>query len=219
MPERITVVISQADRAHSQQGNFEDQLIEGLLSQDSVDLTLIENFSQLALETTGLLCLEGIKGSMIIVTDMAAAAAHDRRRELEIIGRLGITEQGQLTVEDPAPREMLSPGVYDAMRRTIFYLDIHAFDDVSDLQSAIAQIQNHLADERASQSRSDFPILSGVLSTGRDPLSESADSHDPADPPSVRPMPRRVVSEEADQGDGGDSEMDSLVDELDGMDL
>ena len=219
MAERITVVISQADRAHSQHGSFEDQLIEDLLTQDSVDLTLIENFSQLALETTGLLCLEGIKGSMIIVTDMAAAAAHDRLRELEIIGRLGITEQGQVTVEDPAPREMLSPGVYDAMRRTIFYLDIHAFDDVSDLRSAIAHIQNHLVDERASQSRSDFPILSGVLSTGRDPLSESADSHDPADPPSVRPMPRRVVSEEADQGDGGDSEMDSLVDELDGMDL
>ena len=44
--------------------SIEDKLIEELLTQDSIDLTLIENFSQLAPETTGLLCLEGIKGSM-----------------------------------------------------------------------------------------------------------------------------------------------------------
>ncbi len=216
MAERISVVISQAARSHSNQGSFEDQLISDLLTQGSVDLTLIENFSGLALETTGLLCLEGIKGSMIIVTDMAAVAAHDRLRELKILGRLGMIEQGQVTVKEPASREVLSPGIYDAMRRTIFYLDIHAFDDISDVRSAIAIIQRHLADERASQSQSDFPILSGVLATGRDKVNESTDLHDPAEPPSVRPMPRRVVSVE---GDEGDSEMDNLVDELDGIDL
>ena len=219
MAERISVVISQADRAHSKQGDFEDRLIENLLTQDSVDLTLIENFSQLDSETTGLLCLEGIRGSMIIVTEMAAADAHRRLGDLDILGRLGIVEQGQVTAEAPASRETLSPGIYDAMRRTIFYLDIHSFDDISGLQSTIGNIQKHLADERTYPGRSDFPILSGPLSGSRGQGDESAEENDPAAPSSVRPMPRRVPIDDPGQEDGGDSEMDSLIDELDEMEL
>ena len=220
MPERITVVVSQAAKANATEREFEEQVIADLLTQDSVDLTLIEEISGLAREATGLLCLEGIKGSMVILTDMAATAAHDHLRGQQIRGRLGTFREGQVIVEESAPQEALSPGVYDAMRRTIFYLEIHAFDDIPDVGRVIGIIQQYLAEERTASGRSDFPILSGVhrpADTGSD---ESPALSGSGDTSSVRPMPRRGDREESIEDASRDnSDMDGLVDELDTMEL
>jgi hypothetical protein len=219
MPERITVVVSHAAKANATQRDFEEKVIADLLTQDSVDLTLIEGISSLAQETTGLLCLEGIRGSMVIVTDMAAAAAHDHLRGQKVLGRMGTFEEGQVVVEESAPHEALSPGIYDAMRRTIFYLDIHTFADIHEVGRAITTIQQYLADTGTTVGRSDFPILQGVhrpVGSGSDQSPAVAGS---GDTPSVRPMPRRGDREEADQVSQDNSDMDSLVDELDEMEL
>jgi hypothetical protein len=215
MAERITVVISLTGTATRR--DFEEKIIADLLVQDSVDLTLIGELSRLAEDTTGLLCLEGIKGSFVLVTDMSPAAAHDLLFESQIRGQLGTSNNGEVIVTESEPREALSPGIYDAMRRTIFILDIADFVEVEDLGTAIASIQAHLEHQRLNASRSDFPILS---STRTEDSSAAGSEHEISDSePDVLPMPRRGDRDEEADTSQAETEMDDLVDELDEMDL
>lgn len=215
MAERITVVISLAGTASRR--DFEEKMISDLLMQDSVDLTLIEELSQLAEDTTGLLCLEGIKGSFVLVTDVSPAAAHDLLSESQIRGQLGTSNLDEVIVTESTPREALSPGVYDAMRRTIFILDIAEFAEVEDLGRAIASIQAHVEHQRLNASRSDFPILSSTRTDTPPAPDEEDDTTDSR--PAVLPMPRRGDREEETGTSQAETEMDNLVDELDEMDL
>ena len=80
MPERITVVVSHAAKANATQRDFAEKIIADLLTQDSVDLTLIEEISSLAQETTGLLCLEGIRGSVVSTTSTWGSLATTSRQ-------------------------------------------------------------------------------------------------------------------------------------------
>lgn len=215
MAERITVVISLAGTASRR--DFEEKMIADLLIQESVDLTLIEELSRLADDTTGLLCLEGIKGSFVLVTDISPTAAHDLLFESQIQGQLGTSKNGEIIVSESTAREALSPGIYDAMRRTIFILDMAEFVEVEDLARTIASIQAHVEHQRLNASRSDFPILSNTRS-GDSPAGTS-EPENTVSGPAVLPMPRRGDREEEANTSQAETEMDSLVDELDEMDL
>jgi hypothetical protein len=215
MAERITVVISLAGTASRR--DFEEKMIADLLIQDSVDLTIIGELSQLAEDTTGLLCLEGIKGSFVLVTDVSPAVAHDLLSESQIRGQLGTSSNGEVIVSESTSREALSPGVYDAMRRTLFILDIAEFVEVEDLGRSIASIQAHVEHQRLNASRSDFPILS--ITRTDDPSATEKGGGTTASEPAVLPMPRRGDREEEADTNQAQNEMDSLVDELDEMDL
>ena len=215
MAERITVVISLAGTTARR--DFEEKLIADLLIQDSVDLTLIGELSRLAEDTTGLLCLEGIKGPFVLVTDISPATAHNLLFESQIRGQLGTSDNDGVIVAESKPREALSPGIYDAMRRTIFILDIADFVEVEDLGRTIASIQAHVKHQRSNASRSDFPILSNT----RTDDSSAADSEHAitVSGPAVLPMPRRGDRDGEADTSQAETDMDSLVDELDEMDL
>jgi len=215
MAERITVVISLVGTASRR--DFEEKMIADLLIQDSVDLTIIGELSQLAEDTTGLLCLEGIKGSFVLVTDISPPVAHDLLFESQIRGQLGISNNGEIIVSESTPRETLSPGIYDAMRRTLFILDIAEFVEVEDLGRTIASIQAHVENQRLNASRSDFPILSSIRTD--DPSATDKEGDTTVSGPAVLPMPRRGDREEEADTSQAETEMDNLVDELDEMDL
>jgi len=215
MAERITVVISLAGTASRR--DFEEKMIADLLIQDSVDLTIIGELSQLAEDTTGLLCLEGIKGSFVLVTDISPPVAHDLLFKSQIQGQLGISNNGEIIVSESTPRETLSPGIYDAMRRTLFILDIAEFVEVEELGRTIASIQAHVENERLNASRSDFPILSSIRTD--DPSATDKEGDTTVSGPAVLPMPRRGDREEEADTSQAETEMDNLVDELDEMDL
>ena len=161
----------------------------------------------------------GVHKYTIDVDDTQQPAAPVHLRGQNGLGRMGTFEEGQVVVEESAPQEALSPGIYDAMRRTIFYLDIHAFADIHEVGRAITTIQQYLADTGTTVGRSDFPILQGVhrpVGSGSDQSPAVAESDDT---PSVRPMPRRGDREEAELVSQDNSDMDSLVDKLDEMEL
>ena len=216
MAERITVVIAPATSATSVERGFEEQVIAQLLSQPSVDLTLIEDLSQLEHDATGLLCLEGIKGPMVIVTAVPPSVAHALLADQQIQGRSGGLQEGKIIVAETGPQATLSPGVYDPMRRTIFCLEIHDFDDPQDLCKAVTMIQNYLADQRVTAGRSDFTILSASTTQ---PSKQTHQSHVTESASAVRPMPRRAEPEDNGQPSEEQDDIDDLVDELDEMEL
>jgi len=153
----------------------------------------------------------------VLVTDISPVAAHTLLAESNIRGQPGTYVDGDVIVDQSEPREALSPGVYDAMRRTIFCLDIADFVEVEDLGRAITAIQHNMADQRLNASRSDFPILSGSQTGGPsdpDPQDNIASSG-----AAVRPMPRRGDRPDGDDTSQEETDMDNLVDELDGMEL
>lgn len=211
MADRITVVISQSAHGNSQLRAFEDKLIAELLFQQTIDLTVVPDLTQLAADSTGLLCLEGIRGPMVMIADASAEETHKRLSDHAIAGRLGQLEDGGIEVNrDVPPGPALAPGVYDAMQRTIYCLDMTAFTTADEVCSAVAVVQQHLADSRI-QGRSDFPR---VTAPGKSDSSAAADGDAEEVAPTVRPVPRRSQFELQE-----DSAIDNLLDELDDMDL
>ena len=153
----------------------------------------------------------------ILVTDISPPVAHDLLFESQIRGQLGISNNGEIIVSESTPRETLSPGIYDAMRRTLFILDIAEFVEVEELGRTIASIQAHVENQRLNASRSDFPILSSIRTD--DPSATDKEGDTTVSGPAVLPMPRRGDREEEADTSQAETEMDNLVDELDEMDL
>jgi hypothetical protein len=68
MPVRIPVVLSQAPAAVPYARQLEEDLIAGLMLERGVDVSVVPDLTQLHEGTTGLLCLRGIKGDLIVLT-------------------------------------------------------------------------------------------------------------------------------------------------------
>lgn len=211
MADRITVVISQSAHGNSQLRAFEDKLIAELLFQQTIDLTVVPDLTQLAADSTGLLCLEGIRGPMVMIADASAEETHDRLAEHAIAGKLGRLEGSAIEVNRGVPPEpALAPGVYDAMQRTIYCLDMTAFTTAEDVCNTVALVQQHLADSRI-RGRSDLPL---VTAPGESDSSRATDGDGQEGAPAVRPVPRRSQFEPQE-----DPAIDDLLDELDDMEL
>ena len=114
---KIIAVVSQSATANADQRDFEEQLVADLLmSGDGCEVTVIPDIAELEPETTGLLCLEGIKGDLVLMSWYAPRQAYEILAEKGIHGRFGKTIQEQSA--DPVavePTTPLPPGVYDAM--------------------------------------------------------------------------------------------------------
>ena len=102
------------------------------------------------------------------------------------------------------------------MRRTIFCLEIHGFDNPQDLGKAVTMIQNYLADQRVTAGRSDFTILSASTTQPPEQTHQSLATESAS---AVRPMPRRADPEDDGQPSEDQDDIDDLVDELDEMEL
>ena len=211
MADRITVVISQSAHGDSRLRSFEDKLLSELLFQQGIDLTVVPDLTQLADDSTGLLCLEGIRGAMVIISDASAELTHSRLAELSIVGKLGHFQGQSIEVmSGTTTTETLAPGIYDAMQRTIYCLDMTAYTATEDVATAITLVQQHLADSRI-RGRSDFPLRAD----GPDAESSTSAQVDPDEVvPVVRPVPRRSELQLEE-----DPAIDSMLDELDEMDL
>ena len=66
MAKRLTVVISQGQSANPAKRKLEEDLVAGLLFQQGVEVTVIPNLYDLAPDGTGMLCLQGITGDMVV---------------------------------------------------------------------------------------------------------------------------------------------------------
>jgi NAD-dependent dihydropyrimidine dehydrogenase PreA subunit len=75
MAKRITVVVSQGQSLNPAKRKLEEDLVAALVMQGGVDVTVVPNLYDLAPDGTGMLCLQGIAGDMIVLSWLFPRAA------------------------------------------------------------------------------------------------------------------------------------------------
>lgn len=91
MAKRITVVISQGQSANPVKRDLEESLVGALLMERGIDVTVVPHLYDLAPGSTGMLCLEGIAGDMIVLSWLYPRGAHWSLDRHGIKGHFGET--------------------------------------------------------------------------------------------------------------------------------
>ena len=68
MSSRITVVVSQGQSLNPTKRGLEEEIVAGLLGEPGVDVTVIPHLYDLQSDGTGVLCLQGITGDILILS-------------------------------------------------------------------------------------------------------------------------------------------------------
>jgi NAD-dependent dihydropyrimidine dehydrogenase PreA subunit len=135
MAKRITVVVSQGQSANPQKRQLEEDIVANLLGERGMEVTVIPHLYDLAPESTGMLCLSGISGDMIVLSWLFPRAAHWTLDRGGVRGHFGATllkadeddedddEQDQSEV-DTADDGVERVGARDLPARTIYHLDL-----------------------------------------------------------------------------------------------
>src|SRR5262245_58428821 len=91
MAKRIAVVISQGQSANPAKRGLEEYLVEALLFEPGLDVTVIPHLYDLPPTGTGMLCLSGIAGDMIVLSWLYPRAAHWVLARNGVVGQEGRT--------------------------------------------------------------------------------------------------------------------------------
>lgn len=189
----MKLVLSQSHQNDPTRRDTEQELVASLLMQDRIEVILVQDIAQLEEESTDALCLQGIRGDMLVV------AWHNSVDCTELLRRLGIVGKfdGDNATTSPLPI-VLPSGQYNAMQRRIAFLDLASITNPSNARQQILTLLR-----AGKQNREPIPTPAGHASVN------SALS--PAKP--VKVMPRR--GEETTPLD----DLDLLLDEMDDANL
>ncbi len=139
MAKRITVVVSQGQSASPQKRQLEEDIVANLLGERGLEVTVIPHLYDLAPESTGMLCLSGIGGDMIVLSWLFPRAAHWTLDRSGVRGQFGATllkaddQDFADDEDDPAEAEAESAAAADGSQRvgprnlpprTIYHLDL-----------------------------------------------------------------------------------------------
>ena len=162
MPKRLTVVVSQGQSANPAKRKLEEDLVAGLLFQQGVEVTVIPNLYDLAPDGTGMLCLQGIAGDVVVCSWLFPRAAHWILERNGVHGQIGATllksesdeeedEDGGESTAHTASSDADSDGLpadgkqHVGMRhnagRTIYCLDLRTHDSAQPYLDEIVRIQ------------------------------------------------------------------------------
>jgi NAD-dependent dihydropyrimidine dehydrogenase PreA subunit len=161
MPRKLTVVVSQGQSANPAKRSLEEGIVEAMLFQPGVEVTVIPNLYDLKADSTGMLCLSGISGDMVIAAWMYPRAAHWILDRNGIRGRVGPTlldeqpdeEDDEFDDEEAAAEAATDDKlrVIDSRQppsRTIFCLDLRQHTDakiyVDEIQRLAASTQTEV---------------------------------------------------------------------------
>jgi NAD-dependent dihydropyrimidine dehydrogenase PreA subunit len=185
---RLTIVISQGQSNNPAKRRLEEALVGTLLLEPGLEVTVIPNLYDLAPDGTGMLCLQGIPGDMVVLSWLYARAAHWTLDRNGIRGRVGQVllvgdagtededEESDDTQPDTKPRVLESRPIPN---RTIYCLDLRAKAEVEPFVAEIRRIR----DEAAVQTVSLLGWIGGT------PKPEQLDRYLKSDaPPAVVPV-------------------------------
>jgi NAD-dependent dihydropyrimidine dehydrogenase PreA subunit len=149
MPRKLTVVISQGQSAHPAKRQLEEDIVAALLGRADIEVTIIPHLYDLQPDGTGVLCLRGIQGDMVVASWLYPRAAYWTLDRFGVRGHLGKTllrsegeeesdaaDDSELDAETADPeRSPAGPpqhgpsaaGVHDLPARHIFCLDLRAY--------------------------------------------------------------------------------------------
>ena len=91
MASRIAVVVSQGQSHHPAKRNLEEEIVGRLLTERSVEVTVIPNLYDLTADGSAMLCLQGITHDMLVLAWMYPRATRWILSRNSILGQEGIT--------------------------------------------------------------------------------------------------------------------------------
>jgi hypothetical protein len=143
MARRISVVVSQSQSKNPARRQIEEDLVAALLMEKGIDVTVIPNLYDLKPDGTGMLCLSGIAGDMIVCAWLFPRAAHWTLDRYGIRGQVGATllkaageddeeneEHDRQDAEDEAAKDRVADS-RDLPRRRIYCLDLRAHNSAA----------------------------------------------------------------------------------------
>ncbi len=162
MPNRLTIVISQGQSNNPAKRRLEEALVGTLLLESGLEVTVIPNLYDLAPDGTGMLCLQGITGDMVVLSWLYARAAHWTLDRNGIRGRVGqVLLAGDAGSEDEDEEDnagaegeqAAKPRVLESRpmpNRTIYCLDLRAKPEVEPYVAEIRRIRDEASVQTVS---------------------------------------------------------------------
>ena len=148
MARKLTVVVSQGQSANPAKRKLEEEIVAGLLFERGVEVTVVPHLYDLTPDGTGMLCLQGITGDMVVVSWLFERAAFWTLDRNGIRGREGKIELVNETEDedDEAGDELTSdkPRVIasrELPNRTIWCLDLKARPDAAPFLEEVQRIK------------------------------------------------------------------------------
>ena len=129
MASRIAVVVSQGQSHHPAKRNLEEEIVARLLTERSVEVTVIPNLYDLTADGSAMLCLQGITHDMLVLAWMYPRAIRWILNRNGILGQEGATllkEESEESDDADPVDESIAPEEADdsATQRVIESLEI-----------------------------------------------------------------------------------------------
>ncbi|MGI9428169.1 MAG: ATP-binding protein [Bythopirellula sp.] len=109
MAHRLTVVVSQSRSQNPKKRALEEEIVAGLLGERGIDVTVVPNLYDLKAEGTGMLCLSGISGDLVVCSWLFPRAARWILDRNQIRGQEGVSllkSQGESDEDDELDDEL-----------------------------------------------------------------------------------------------------------------
>ena len=154
MAHRLTVVVSQSRSQNPKKRALEEEIVAGLLGERGIDVTVVPNLYDLKADGTGMLCLSGIGGDLVVCSWLYPRAARWILDRNQICGQAGVSllkSQGEGDEEEPEDEledeSAEKPRVIDRRdlpARKIYCLDLRAYDSSKIFVDEVKRISNEL---------------------------------------------------------------------------
>ncbi|MEM8947146.1 MAG: ferredoxin family protein [Planctomycetota bacterium] len=154
MPHRLTVVVSQSRSQNPKKRALEEEIVAGLLGERGIDVTVVPHLYDLKADGSGMLCLSGIGGDLVVCSWLFPRAARWILDRNQIRGHEGtslLKSQGESDdeEEEESPDETDDkPRVIDQRdlpSRKVYALDLRAYDDAKVYLDEVRRIASELS--------------------------------------------------------------------------
>ena len=156
MPHRLTVVVSQSRSQSPKKRAVEEAIVGELLGKPGVDVTVVPHLYDLEPQGTGMLCLSGVAGDLVLCSWLYPRAARwilDRngisgREGVSLLKSVGEDEEPDEQAEEEPDAENDKLRVIDQREipgRRIYCLDLRAYDSATPYLEEIVRIAAELS--------------------------------------------------------------------------
>lgn len=197
MPHRLTIVVSQSRSQNPKKRGLEEAIVAGLLDERGIDVTVVPNLYDLKPDGTGMLCLSGIAGDLVVCSWLFPRAARWVLDRNQIRGQEGVSllkSLGEIDEEEDGQDEEFAEDDKqrvidrrDQPPRRIYCLDLRAYDEADAYLSEIRRIADELATPTVE--------LTGWING--DPKPEQMERYLAGDSPALPPTEPIVIEEDA----------------------
>ncbi len=153
MAHRLTVVVSQSRNLNPKKRGLEEEIVGGLLGERGIDVTVVPNLYDLKADGTGMLCLSGISGDLVVCSWLFPRATRWILDRNHIRGQEGVSllkSQGEGDEDEETPDDELEDKErvidrLDLPQRKIYCLDLRAYDASTVFLEEVRRIAGELS--------------------------------------------------------------------------